>query len=216
MSLVCPQCGLLWSEFTDVSCCDCGYEIDNMTRTVFSISRDRNMTQTTGIICWSGVLQLPGFSDGIRDLAEQLGALPNVDVLLRRNYQKKIHVAASWLLHQNAFDRIALVGHSHGVFRCADVAEEVEKAGRSIDAMFSADGWDGDGELVIPGNVLYLESWIQSTERPDLERHPHGSEIVVKPSTLHVAHEGPRDVGHNGMDALEDFWNAVIKFAKGQ
>ena len=38
MMLVCPQCGLTWPDDYDASCCDCGYEIDQIFPTVVAES----------------------------------------------------------------------------------------------------------------------------------------------------------------------------------
>lgn len=36
--LICPECGLVWPDDTDVSCCDCVYEIDRMETIVVEAS----------------------------------------------------------------------------------------------------------------------------------------------------------------------------------
>lgn len=165
----------------------------------------------------SGVGQIPGVTDGIGDLADALRQLPGVTVFLNRIIDDRFRMRTAVCEMADAlaagnFDRLYGVAHSRGAEFVCDVAW------RPLNLTFNkftfSDGWAPDGVLMVPRNVLSVESWTQSTKRPWYKRIPHGKLIMVtSPGTSLIQHEAPPEYGHNRLDSLPAFVEAVMKLA---
>lgn len=162
---------------------------------------------STAVASCSGILQPPHYSNGAALIVVKAGEIPGVDVYLHRWTDNTLQAAIT-LCHEHEYDRIILFGHSRGGQWAVDVADHCNSFGVTVAKIVLADGWNGrqkKASILIPPNVLEVESWTQDTNRP------RGSKILLShQQTKWIPHKAPAGTKHAQVDELPEVVAAVM------
>lgn len=163
---------------------------------------------STAMLCASGVGQIPGVSDAIGDIADELETMPGVEVMLyrwRKWHTGKVAEYAARLANAHILDgaTINVMGHSRGGQFAIDVCTELDELGVPVAGAYLADPWEKDGSILVPPNVKQVHVWWKAgglIKTADIA-WVQGVTTVTK----HLVH-----VNHARVDECEEFRAAAI------